>query len=182
MTHSPRRILACCALLGALAGCGASSDDLKPEPVATAPALPSSDLPPKNLKPKKAPIPDLPKGAGAIDSDAPEELTPTASGLYYRILRHSDGPKPKPTDRVLAHYRGTLDSGQQFDSSYDRGEPTEFGLNEVIKGWTEGLQLIGEGGMIELEIPAKLGYGETGQGEIPPNATLHFIIELEKVK
>ena len=183
MGVSQKRIPACCALLVALAGCGGSGNDLKPEPVATAPALPSSEMPsPKNLKPKKEPIPDLPAGAGAIDSDAPEELTPTASGLYYRILRQSDGRKPKPTDTVLAHYRGTLDNGQQFDSSYDRGEPTEFPLEGVIKGWTEGLQLIGEGGMIELEIPPNLGYGDMDRPKIPANSTLHFIIELEKVK
>ena len=166
--------------LVALAGCGDSQKDQKPEPVATAPALPARDSAPKDLKPKPAPLPELPEGAGPVDPDAPEELTPTASGLYYRILRKSDGRKPGPTDRVLAHYRGTLDDGKQFDSSYDRGEPIPFSLNGVIKGWTEGLQLIGEGGMIELEIPGKLGY-PNGQGEIPPNATLHFIVELKQV-
>ena len=103
--------------------------------------------------------------------------------MYYRILRTSDGRKPEASNTVVAHYRGTLDNGIQFDSSYDRHEPTSFPLNGVIKGWTEGLQLIGEGGMIELEIPGKLGYGPTGHGPtIPPNATLHFLLELKQVK
>ena len=169
--------------LGALGGCGGSDEDLKPEPVATAPALPSLGRPsgPQDLKPKAEPLPELPEGAGPIDPDAPEELTATSSGLYYRILRKSDGRKPGPTDEVVAHYQGTLENGEQFDSSYDRGTPTPFRLNQVIKGWTEGLQLIGEGGMIELEIPGKLGYGETGNASIPPNATLHFIVELKEV-
>ena len=121
-------------------------------------------------------------GPGETDPDAPEEFTATESGLKYRILRKSDGRKPAATDRVLCHYKGTLDDGTVFDSSYDSGSPSAFGLNEVIKGWTEGLQLIGEGGMIELEIPGELGYGELGfGGSIPPNATLHFIVELKRI-
>lgn len=168
------------AVAFALTGCDGHDKNTKPEPVSTAPALPSAAS--ADLAPKKEPLPELPPGAGPIDPDAPEELKPTASGLYYRILRKSDGRKPAATDRVLAHYRGTLDNGEQFDSSYDRGEPTEFGLQQVIKGWTEGLQLVGEGGMIELEIPAKLGYGANPQGKIPPNSTLHFIIELKEVR
>jgi FKBP-type peptidyl-prolyl cis-trans isomerase FkpA len=166
-----------------LTGCEGLKDPptSKPDPVATAPAEPSSSEPPKDLKPKKADLPELPKGAGEIDADAPEELTPTASGLYYRILRKSDGGKPKVSNTVSAHYKGWLDDGKVFDSSYDRGKPTEFPLNRVVKGWTEGLQLIGEGGMIELEIPGRLGYPE-GRPGIPPNATLHFIVELKEVK
>ena len=169
--------------LVALGGCGDSEKDLKPEQVAMAPALPSlgGRSGPQDLEPKVEPLPELPEGAGPIDPDAPEELTATSSGLYYRILRKSQGRKPGPTDEVVAHYRGTLDNGEQFDGSYDRGEPSMFQMNMVIKGWTEGLQLIGEGGMIELEIPGNLGYGETGHGSIPPNATLHFIVELKEV-
>ena len=119
-----------------------------------------------------------------IDADAPEEFTETASGLKYRILRKSDGPKPNAFNYVLAHYRGWTDENGEFDSSYQRGEATGFPLDGVIAGWTEGLQLIGEGGMIELEIPAELGYGQNpppGSG-IPPGATLHFVVELEKVQ
>ncbi|GAB5443323.1 MAG: FKBP-type peptidyl-prolyl cis-trans isomerase [Fuerstiella sp.] len=119
---------------------------------------------------------------GPVDDDAPTEFTVTDSGLRYRILRSSDGPKPGPTDSVKVHYRGWLDNGKEFDSSYDRGTPTSFRLNEVVPGWGEGLQLIGTGGMIELWVPARLGYGTAGMGgTIPPNATLHFVVELLEV-
>jgi FKBP-type peptidyl-prolyl cis-trans isomerase FkpA len=81
------------------------------------------------------------------------------------------------------NYHGWLDNGKVFDSSYERREPIEFGLNQVIKGWTEGMQLVGKGGMIELEIPANLGYGDRGAGaDIPGGATLHFLVELIDVK
>lgn len=117
---------------------------------------------------------------GSVDKDAPEEFTETKSGLKYRIRRKSDGSKPKSTTKVSVHYRGWLDNGKVFDSSYERREPASFGLDQVIKGWGEGVQLIGKGGMIELEIPPALGYGdkEIGNGLIPPNSTLHFIVEL----
>lgn len=154
----------------------------KPDPVAKAPAEPNGQSEPlQDLKPKAVGMPTLPKGAGKVDDDAPEEMTPTSTGLYYRILRKSDGRKPTATDNVVAHYKGWLDDGTQFDSSYDRGKPTPFGLDQVIKGWTEGLQLIGEGGMIELEIPGRLGYPQ-GRPGIPPMATLHFVVELKEVK
>jgi FKBP-type peptidyl-prolyl cis-trans isomerase len=167
-----------------LTGCEGLKDPTtaKPEPVAKAPPDPSAQTEaPQDLKPKNVGLPTLPKGAGKMDDNVPEEMTPTSTGLYYRILRKSDGRKPTATDKVVAHYKGWLDDGKQFDSSYDRGEPTPFGLDEVIKGWTEGLQLIGEGGMIELEIPGRLGYPQ-GRPGIPPMATLHFIVELQQVK
>lgn len=121
---------------------------------------------------------------GPTDKDAPKEFTKTPEGLKYRILRKSDGKKPNAKDTVTCHYRGWLDSGKEFDSSYKRGEPTSFPLDGVIKGWTLGVPLIGEGGMIELEIPGDLGYGPRGnpRGGIGPDATLHFIIELVKIK
>lgn len=120
---------------------------------------------------------------GPTDKDAPKEFTATASGLKYRVLRKSSGKKPIATDMVTVHYRGWLDSGKEFDSSYKRGETTSFPLNRVVKGWTEGLQLVGVGGMIELEIPAALGYGSRGAGGvIPPDATLHFLVELVEIK
>lgn len=120
---------------------------------------------------------------GPVDDNAPMAFTKTESGLKYRIRRKSDGPKPKATDTVTVHYRGWLDNDEEFDSSYRRGQPATFPLNGVIKGWTEGLQLVGEGGMIELEIPAELGYGAAGAGgQIPPNATLHFLVELKKIQ
>lgn len=120
---------------------------------------------------------------GAEDKDAPKEFTATKSGLKYRVLRKSEGKKPKATDTVKVHYKGWLDDKKEFDSSYKRGEPIEFPLNGVIPGWTEGMQLVGEGGMIELEIPANLGYGPRGiPGVIPPSSTLHFLVELISVK
>lgn len=120
---------------------------------------------------------------GAEDKDAPKEFTATKSGLKYRVLRKSEGKKPKATDTVKVHYKGWLDDKKEFDSSYKRGEPIEFPLNGVIPGWTEGMQLVGEGGMIELEIPANLGYGARGiPGVIPPSSTLHFLVELISVK
>jgi len=107
----------------------------------------------------------------------------TSSGLKYRILEQGTGKRPTSKSTVVCHYRGWLDSGKEFDSSYKRGEPTEFPLNGVIAGWTEGLQLINEGGKIELDVPSRLGYGEQGMpGAIPPNARLHFEVELIKVK
>jgi FKBP-type peptidyl-prolyl cis-trans isomerase FkpA len=127
--------------------------------------------------------PKLPAGAGPIDADAPKTFTTTASGLKYRVLRKGTGKQPKATNTVKVHYHGWLDDGKKFDSSYDRGEMIEFPLNGVIPGWTEGMQLVGEGGMIELEIPSNLGYGKRGAGGvIPPDATLHFLVELNAVK
>ncbi|GAA4464929.1 FKBP-type peptidyl-prolyl cis-trans isomerase [Novipirellula rosea] len=122
-------------------------------------------------------------GLSKVDADAPTEFTETESGLKYRILRKSDGPKPSATDRVTVDYTGWLDNGTEFDSSYARRQPATFGLNEVVPGWTEGLQLVGEGGMIELEIPYQLGYGAQGSpGSIPPYATLHFKVELHEIQ
>ena len=120
---------------------------------------------------------------GAIDQDAPKKFTQTKSGLKYRILRKSDKTKPKASDTVVAHYKGWLDNKEIFDSSYRRGQPIPFPLNGVIPGWTEGVQLIGEGGMIELDIPYALAYGERGRpGTIPPKAQLHFIVELVQIR
>ncbi len=120
---------------------------------------------------------------GPKDPDAPQEFTSTNSGLKYRILRQGKGAKPKASDTVTVHYKGWLDDETVFDSSYKRGESISFPLNGVIKGWTEGMQLVQEGGMIELEIPSKLGYGAQGAGGlIPPNANLHFLVELIDIK
>lgn len=138
---------------------------------------------------KEAPIPTSPGGPdgsakepGPSDPDAPTEFTTTDSGLKYKILRKSDKTKPTAANSVTCNYRGWLDNGTEFDSSYKRGEPAFFPLGGVIPGWTEGLQLVGEGGMIELEIPSKLGYGDGGTQGIPGGSTLHFIVELIKVQ
>jgi FKBP-type peptidyl-prolyl cis-trans isomerase FkpA len=132
---------------------------------------------------KEVAFPELPKGAGKIDKDAPKTFTVTKSGLKYRILRKGDGKGPKATDKVEVNYHGWLDNGKVFDSSYERKKSITFGLNQVIKGWTEGMQLVGPGGMIELEIPSELGYGDRGYPpDIGPKATLHFLVELIDIK
>ena len=126
--------------------------------------------------------PPKPLEPGAVDKDAPEEFTTTESGLKYRIRRKSDGKKPTAANTVKVHYKGWFDNGEIFDSSYQRGKSIGFPLNQVIKGWTEGMQLVGEGGMIELEVPYNLAYGERGRPGIPPKSTLHFLVELLEVK
>ncbi len=102
----------------------------------------------------------------------------TASGLIYRDLTPGTGPSPKPTDTVKVNYRGTLDDGTEFDSSYSRNEPAEFPLNRVVPCWTEGLQRMKVGGKAELVCPASLAYGEQGRPGIPPGAALTFQVEL----
>lgn len=107
----------------------------------------------------------------------------TASGLQYKVIRDGKGAKPKATDRVKTHYTGKLIDGTVFDSSVDRGEPTTFGLNQVIKGWTEALQLMSIGSKWELTIPSELAYGANPRpgGPIGPNETLIFEIELIEI-
>ena len=105
----------------------------------------------------------------------------TKSGLKYRRLQEGNGKKPKVTDRVKVHYTGSLIDGTKFDSSYDRGEPITFQLNQVIPGWTEGLQLMDEGSKYLLFIPYNLGYGEQQAGSIPPGSTLIFEVELLEI-
>ena len=105
----------------------------------------------------------------------------TPSGLKYRKLKDGNGKRPKVTDRVKVHYTGTLIDGTKFDSSVDRGEPITFALNQVIPGWTEGLQLMDEGSKYKLYIPYNLGYGEQPAGAIPPGSTLIFDVELLEI-
>ena len=105
------------------------------------------------------------------------------SGLQYQVLKEGNGRKPKATDTVKCHYEGMLVDGTMFDSSIQRGEPAEFPLNGVIRGWTEGLQLMQEGAKYRFFIPYHLGYGEQGAGAaIPPFAALIFDVELIEVK
>ena len=102
----------------------------------------------------------------------------TKSGLQYKIVKKGNGKKPKATDKVKVHYTGKLLDGKVFDSSVERGQPAEFFLNQVIPGWTEGLQLMDVGSTYILYIPYNLAYGEQPVGSIPPGSTLIFEVEL----
>ena len=111
-----------------------------------------------------------------------EGVVTLPSGLQYQVLREGNGKRPKATDQVRCHYEGTLINGTVCDSSYKRGEPAVFGLNQVIKGWTEGVQLMQEGAKYRFFIPYDLAYGERGAGQqIPPFAALIFDVELIEV-
>lgn len=117
-----------------------------------------------------------------IENAKKEGIITTASGLQYKVLKEGTGKQPKATDKVRCHYEGFLIDGTVFDSSVQRGEPAVFPLDGVIVGWTEGLQLMREGGKYRFFIPYKLGYGESGAGQsIPPFATLVFDVELIEV-
>jgi FKBP-type peptidyl-prolyl cis-trans isomerase len=143
-------------LAGALGACTRTSEPAKPAVAATSPAT--------IAKPENSTV-----------------IT-TPSGLKYEVLTEATGPKPSASDNVTVHYQGSLLDGKVFDSSYSRGEPATFPLNRVIKGWTEGLQLMSVGAKYRFTIPASLGYGAAGAGgAIPPNATLIFDVELLKI-
>ena len=111
-----------------------------------------------------------------------EGVTTTESGLQYEVIKMGRGKKPTATDKVKVHYHGTLIDGTVFDSSVERGEPTSFGLNQVIKGWTEGLQLMPVGSKFRFYIPQELGYGAQAAGSIPPYSTLIFEVELLSIE
>lgn len=112
-----------------------------------------------------------------------DDVTELESGLQYKVIAAGDGKKPSAEDTVVVHYRGTLIDGTEFDSSYSRGEPAELGVNRVIKGWQEALQLMPVGSKWQLAIPSALAYGERGAGNlIGPNSTLLFDIELLAIK
>jgi FKBP-type peptidyl-prolyl cis-trans isomerase len=123
------------------------------------------------------------RGEDYLKSNAEKEgVTVTESGLQYSVLTAADGDKPKATDEVTVHYRGTLIDGTEFDSSYSRGSPTSFTLNQVIPGWTEGLQLMSVGSKYRFVIPFGLAYGERGAGgQIGPFETLIFEVELLEI-
>lgn len=123
---------------------------------------------------------NLEKGKKFLEENKKNEgVVALESGLQYKIITEGTGPKPKATDKVLCHYKGTLIDGTVFDSSYDRGEPISFPLNGVISGWTEALQLMGTGSKWILYIPSDMAYGERGAGGvIGPNETLIFEVEL----
>ena len=113
------------------------------------------------------------------ENAAKEGVKTTPSGLQYKVIREGSGKTPKATDIVVVNYRGTLINGKEFDSSYKRGQPTEFPLNRVIKCWTEGVQRMKVGGKAKLTCPPELAYGPQGAPPtIPPNSTLIFEVEL----
>lgn len=113
-----------------------------------------------------------------LENRSKEGVQVTDSGLQYEVVVMGDGAKPNPTDKVTVHYRGTLLNGEEFDSSYSRGEPTSFQLDQVIPGWTEGVGLMPVGSKFMFYIPPNLAYGPQGGGPIGPNSTLIFEVEL----
>ena len=123
------------------------------------------------------------EGEGYLAAKAKEEgVVVLPSGLQYKVLTEGTGKKPSATDKVKCHYEGRLVNGSVFDSSYKRNEPAVFGLNQVIKGWTEGVPLMPEGSKYEFYIPYDLPYGANGApGAIPPYAALTFVVELIEV-
>jgi FKBP-type peptidyl-prolyl cis-trans isomerase FklB len=124
------------------------------------------------------------EGLAFLEENKNKEGVKTApSGLQYKVTKEGKGSFPKDSDTVTVHYEGKLINGEIFDSSFQRGQTATFGLNQVIKGWTEGLQYINEGGEIELYIPYQLAYGERGAGgSIPPFATLIFKVQLVNIQ
>lgn len=116
------------------------------------------------------------------DNKSKEGVQTTVSGLQYKFTQQGDGgAMPTASDKVEVHYHGTLINGTVFDSSVDRNETITFGLNQVIKGWTEGLQLMAEGDKVTLYIPSELAYGSRAAGKIPANSALIFDVELIKI-
>ena len=124
------------------------------------------------------------EGAKFLEENKKKEgMKTTASGLQYKVIKEGTGAQPKATDTVTVNYRGTLVDGKEFDSSYKRGQPATFPLNGVIKGWTEGLQLMKPGAKYQLFVPPDLAYGERTVGpDLPANSTLIFEVELMEVK
>ncbi len=126
---------------------------------------------------------NIEKGKTFLAENAKKEgIVTLPSGLQYEVIKEGNGKKPSATDRVKCHYEGTLIDGTLFDSSVKRGQPAVFGVNQVIKGWVEALQLMTEGSKWRLFIPSELGYGAQQAGElIPPHSTLIFEVELIEV-
>ncbi|EGR1424909.1 FKBP-type peptidyl-prolyl cis-trans isomerase [Vibrio vulnificus] len=117
-----------------------------------------------------------------VEFEKQEGVVKTDTGLLYQVITPAEGEKPKDTDTVQVHYKGTLTDGTQFDSSYDRGEPATFPLNRVIPGWTEGVQLMPVGSKFKFVIPPELAYGAQDTPSIPANSTLVFEVELLKIE
>ena len=126
----------------------------------------------------------LEQGAAFLANNAKDpDVHTTPSGLQYKVVKEGTGPKPTATDTVTVNYKGTLIDGTQFDSSYDRGQPATFALNQVIPGWTEGLQYMSVGSTYMFYIPSSLGYGSQSQGDkLPANSTLIFQVDLISIQ
>lgn len=135
----------------------------------------------KEANEKKAEVEGAKGNAFLEENKKRDGVITTESGLQYEVLKEGVGASPKATDKVKVHYHGTLIDGTVFDSSVERGEPITFGLNQVIKGWTEGVQLMKEGAKYKFYIPQELGYGGRAAGKIPPYSTLIFEVELLEV-
>ncbi|MFC3122609.1 FKBP-type peptidyl-prolyl cis-trans isomerase [Agaribacter flavus] len=130
----------------------------------------------------KAAEENIAKGKAFLEENAGKEgVKTTESGLQYKVISEAEGESPKATDIVKVHYRGTLLDGTEFDSSHKRGAPAEFPLNQVIPGWTEGVQLMNVGEKYEFFIPSELAYGTRATGKITPNSTLIFEVELLEI-
>jgi FKBP-type peptidyl-prolyl cis-trans isomerase len=133
-------------------------------------------------KQKKLATESVTKGAAYLAENAKKAgVKTTASGLQYEVIKEGTGAKPSATSTVKVHYEGKLIDGTVFDSSIKRGEPVSFPLNQVIPGWTEGVQLMSVGSKYHFVIPANLAYGEQGGGPIPPNSVLSFDVELLEI-
>ena len=133
-------------------------------------------------KQKKAASEAVSKGAAYLAENAKKpNVKTTASGLQYEVIKEGTGAKPTATNTVKVHYEGKLIDGTVFDSSIKRGEPVSFPLNQVIPGWTEGVQLMSVGSKYRFVIPANIAYGEQGGGPIPPNSVLTFEVELLEI-
>lgn len=137
----------------------------------------------KNKKNKQLAIENASAGTSFLTENAKDpDVSTTESGLQYKVLQQGTGDvHPSASDNVKVHYHGTLIDGRVFDSSVDRGEPISFGLNQVIKGWTEGVQLMVVGEKRRLFIPSELAYGQSGTGIITPGSTLIFDVELLEI-
>ncbi|ASC58258.1 FKBP-type peptidyl-prolyl cis-trans isomerase [Vibrio vulnificus] len=139
----------------------------------------------ETMQKKAAEKADAAKKAGdefRAEFEKQEGVVKTDTGLLYQVITPAEGEKPKDTDTVQVHYKGTLTDGTQFDSSYDRGEPATFPLNRVIPGWTEGVQLMPVGSKFKFVIPPELAYGAQDTPSIPANSTLVFEVELLKIE
>ena len=184
MTLKATVLLAALALVGCTQSTPSTDSKSTNSSSSAAPAAPASAAPAPAASTPAAAAPATPApAAAAASAPASTDWTTTASGLKYQVMNHGTGTtSPVPTDLVTVNYKGTLLDGTVFDSSYDRGQPTSFPLNQVIAGWTEGLQLMKVGDKFKFQIPANLAYGDRSPSpKIPPGSTLVFEVELLKI-